>query len=350
MSLGIIAIFAIGGLALAAPAACSPEKALVRKEWRELGCAERKDYIDALWCLRHRPSILPIEEFPGVRNRWDDFVATHINYTNNIHFNGLLLPWHRQFLFLWETTLREECGYKGSVPYWNWPLDTDNLLESPVFDGSDTSLSGNGAFDPNEPMPCSPSGTCLPRGTGGGCVESGPFKDLVVHMGPFSPTLARSYAPIPDNAYDYNPRCLSRSLSPAVLGMLNNQARVDRMQASTTIRDWLAVMSPSESDQAGSHGGGHRSVGGSMADFFASPQDPSFMLHHAFIDRLWAQWQDQDPVNRRNALNGTTVIYDPPDAPFVTLDTLVEFGQLGRPRKVETMMDPMKYGYCYIYT
>ena len=41
---------------------------------------------------------------------------THINYTNNIHFNGLLLPWHRQFLFLWETTLREECGYKGSVP------------------------------------------------------------------------------------------------------------------------------------------------------------------------------------------------------------------------------------------
>ncbi|GAB1190953.1 hypothetical protein APSETT444_000121 [Aspergillus pseudonomiae] len=288
----LLSIFAIGSLALATPAACSPEKALVRKEWRELGCAERKDYIDALWCLRHRPSILPIEEFPGVRNRWDDFVA-----------------------------------------YWNWPLDTDNLLESPVFDGSDTSLSGNGAFDPNEPMPCSPSGTCLPRGTGGGCVESGPFKDLVVHMGPFSPTLARSYAPIPDNAYDYNPRCLSRSLSPAVLGMLNNQARVDRMQASTTIRDWLAVMSPSESDQAGSHGGGHRSVGGSMADFFASPQDPSFMLHHAFIDRLWAQWQDQDPVNRRNALNGTTVIYDPPGAPFVRLDTLVEFGQLSRPRK-----------------
>lgn len=87
-----------------------------------------------------------------------------------------------------------------------------------------------------------------------------------------------------------------------------------------------------------------------MADFFASPQDPSFMLHHAFIDKLWAEWQDQDPETRRYAVNGTTVIYDPPGAPVVTLDTMVEFGELCHPRKVEKIMHPLRNGYCYIYT
>ncbi|KAE8331017.1 hypothetical protein BDV39DRAFT_212441 [Aspergillus sergii] len=348
---GLLSILsAIFGITLAAPGTCTPERALVRKEWRELGYAERKDYIDALWCLRDRPSILSSEEYPGVRDRWDDFVATHINYTNNIHFNGLLLPWHRHFVYLWEMALREECGYKGSVPYWNWALDTENLAESPLFDGSSTSLSGNGAYDQNEPMPCTPGGICFPRGTGGGCVESGPFKDLQLHMGPFNSSLAQSYGSLPVNAWDYNPRCLYRSLNQALLAALNNQTRIDQMQASTNIRDWLAIMSPSNPDLTSSHGGGHGGVGGAMADFFASPQDPSFMLHHAFIDRLWAQWQDQDPETRRYAVNGTTIIYDPPGAPVVTLDTLVEFGELCHPRKVEKIMHPLRNGYCYTYT
>lgn len=42
--------------------------------------------------------------------------STHVNYTTAIHANALLLPWHRHFTYLWETALREECGYKGYVP------------------------------------------------------------------------------------------------------------------------------------------------------------------------------------------------------------------------------------------
>ncbi|KAE8163741.1 hypothetical protein BDV40DRAFT_311491 [Aspergillus tamarii] len=338
------------GIALATPAACTSENTLLRKEWRELDAAERNDYVEALWCLRDRPSILSNETYPGVRDRWDDFVATHINYTNVIHFNGLLLPWHRQFVYLWEVALREECGYNGTVPYWNWALDADNITESPVFDGSSTSLSGNGAYDPDAPAPCSPGGICFPKGKGGGCVESGPFKDMKVHMGPISATLVSSYGEIPVSVWDYNPRCLYRNLSPDMLAALNNQTVVDRMQATTNIKDWLGVMSPSDPNVLNPHSGGHGSVGGAMGDFFASPQDPSFMLHHAFIDRLWAQWQEMDPENRRYAVNGTTIVYDPPGAPMVTLDTLVEFGSLSPPRKVETMMDPSKNGYCYTYT
>lgn len=43
--------------------------------------------------------------------------STHINYTLHTHLSGLFLPWHRHFIHLWETALRDECGYKGFLPY-----------------------------------------------------------------------------------------------------------------------------------------------------------------------------------------------------------------------------------------
>jgi len=47
--------------------------------------SERKEYIDAVLCLSTKLSITPLAEFPGVRSRYDDFVATHINQTMTIH-------------------------------------------------------------------------------------------------------------------------------------------------------------------------------------------------------------------------------------------------------------------------
>ncbi|KAF7596004.1 hypothetical protein BBP40_003783 [Aspergillus hancockii] len=316
----------------------------------ELKEAERLDYINAIWCLRHRPSVLPNDEFPGVRDRFDDFVATHINYTNFVHSNGLLLPWHRHFLYIWETTLREECGYRGTVPYWNWAIFGGNISDSPALDGSATSLSGNGNYDPHEQDLCNVKGECLPRGTGGGCLNSGPFKDFQVHMKPLNDTNARPYAPIPLSAYDYRPRCLSRSLNPYVVTLFNNQTLIDRMQAAPNIDEFLRVMEPSEFTDMGSHGGGHHSIGGVMGDLFTSTQDPIFMLHHSMVDRMWYQWQDQDLSTRLYALNGTGIIYNPPSAPLVTVDTVVEFGVLDSPQRVKDIMDPRGCSYCYRYT
>ncbi|KAE8353189.1 hypothetical protein BDV28DRAFT_165125 [Aspergillus coremiiformis] len=352
ISLYVLIISAISCLAFPAAGSCSPEEAVTRKEWRELDNLQRREYIDAIRCLRKRPSVLPNEEFPGVRDRLDDFIATHINYTNTIHNNGLLLPWHRHFLTLWGKTLRQECGYKGGLPYWNWALDAGllSLSQSPVFDGSGSSLSGNGLYDPAERPICNTEGECLPRGTGGGCVYSGPFENFTVHMGPFNSSLAQPYSPLPPNAFAYNPHCLTRSLNPPLLASMNNQTLVDQMQSAETITEFLAVMEPSDENSLGSHGGGHHGVGGTMVDLFTSPQDPVFILHHGMIDRMWTQWQNQDVVNRRYALNGTTVIYDPPGAPPVTLDTVVEFGPLDIPRKVREIMDPLDRKYCYRYT
>lgn len=95
---------------------------------------ERKDYISAVQCLLTSPSKSDPEFAPGARNRYDDFVAVHINQTTKIHgtvsrihtyyqsrydlmtFQGNFLTWHRYFVWAYEEALRNECGYKGSQP------------------------------------------------------------------------------------------------------------------------------------------------------------------------------------------------------------------------------------------
>jgi tyrosinase len=46
---------------------------------------ERRDYIDAVHCLLNTPSKSDPTLVPGARNRYDDFVAVHINQTLSIH-------------------------------------------------------------------------------------------------------------------------------------------------------------------------------------------------------------------------------------------------------------------------
>lgn len=87
---------------------------------------------------------------------------------------GNFLTWHRYFTWAYQQALRDECGYEGYAPYWNWFTHADNFSASPVFDGSDTSLSGDGAFfahNGSDPI----TGLHLPSGNGGGCVTSGPL-------------------------------------------------------------------------------------------------------------------------------------------------------------------------------
>ncbi|KAL2861237.1 tyrosinase family protein [Aspergillus lucknowensis] len=325
-----------------------------------LSTTERRNYIDAVWCLRGRPSTLPNDgAYPGVRDRLDDFVAVHINYTNVIHKNGVLLPWHRHYIHLWETALRTECGYAGGVPYWDWTL-TQDLASNPIFntasdstDGIDTSLSGDGTYNATEQALRDPTIASLPEGHGGGCVKAGPFKDFPVHLGPFTFGQAYAHAPLPDNAFAYNPRCLQRNLQPAVVEMYNNADIVRRMLSAPDIDAFLRLLDPSAAGVMGAHGGGHDAVGPTMADVFASPQDPVFMLHHAMVDRVWAGWQGNGGAAEREArllaLNGTAVINNPPGEALVTPETVVEFGVLDRPRKLGELMDVGSAEYCYRY-
>ena len=47
--------------------------------------ADREDYIKAVLCLASKAPKAPTTTVPGARNRYDDFVATHIVNTPTIH-------------------------------------------------------------------------------------------------------------------------------------------------------------------------------------------------------------------------------------------------------------------------
>jgi hypothetical protein len=47
--------------------------------------SEKKQYINAVKCLASKPAKTPAGLAAGAKNRYDDFVATHINQTISIH-------------------------------------------------------------------------------------------------------------------------------------------------------------------------------------------------------------------------------------------------------------------------
>ncbi|KAG6013142.1 hypothetical protein E4U41_005145, partial [Claviceps citrina] len=128
---------------------CRPDNVAVRKEWGKLSHRHRREYIAAVHCLARLPSRIGADKAPGARSRFDDFQAVHIRQATVIHATGQFFAWHRHFVHLYETALRDECGYTGRQPYWDWPKYADRPVDAnPLYDGSDTSMSGNGRYVP----------------------------------------------------------------------------------------------------------------------------------------------------------------------------------------------------------
>lgn len=329
---------------------------VVRKEWGCLSKKDRRDYIAAVLCLQQKPSQLPPGLVPGARSRFDDFVATHVNQTSSIHLDGIFLAWHREFVQIWENTLRGECGYSGYQPYWDWPLwqSRGKLADSPLFDGSDTSLGGDGY--PSDDYNCTligvfPNGTniCMPKTNGGGCMMSGPFVNSTSNLGPFE--FSQAFTGLPSNWTAYNPRCISRDLNDNEAQYLSYEW-YNHAVAAPNISEFQNRLSNLTDFNAGLHAVGHYVVGHAMWDFFASPADPSFFLHHGGIDRIWAQWQSIDQATRAygdNALFGTSTILNGNSTPPVTFDTVLNWGFLGKEKTLRELMSPTAAGYCYSY-
>jgi len=94
---------------------------------------------------------------------------------------------------------------------------------------------------------------------------------------------------------------------------------------------------------------GHYTIGGDPGgDFFASPGDPAFWLHHAQIDRIWWIWQNQDFKNRQNVISGLKSLIDP-TAGDGTLDDWLEMGVLGTGTTIRDTTSTASGPFCYIY-
>ncbi|KAI1440183.1 Di-copper centre-containing protein [Annulohypoxylon stygium] len=335
---------------------CTPEKLVVRRAWGSLSQEERKSYTDAVLCLQKLPAKTPGSLVPGAKSRYDDFVATHINQTLRIHYSGTFLAWHRWFTYTYEQALRNECGYTGHQPYWNWGLYAEDPTSSPIFDGTPYSMSGDGAHIIDKGPLVLTLGdyppVYLPPGNGGGCVASGPFKDMVVNLGPVSLPINNG-STITGSGLDYNPRCLKRDFSAGVNSAYANATSiVNLIQQNDDIADFQLVMQGVPgSGSIGVHGGGHYTIGGDPgADVFVSPGDPAFYLHHGMIDLVWWTWQSLDYVNRRDAVSGTGTFLNNPPSPNTTLDDIVDLGYAGGyPITMRELMSIHDGPFCYTY-
>ena len=178
-------------------------------------------------------------------------------------------------------------------------MHSSNLSASPIFDGSDTSLGGNGQYKPHGtiggilPGVPEPQYYYRPPGTGGGCVTDGPWDDnFTVTLGPIF--LNNSVIKSESEWYSSHPRCLTRDFFQPLADLQLTIARVETLLKTPSLSAFRALL------DAHIHFGGHSSVGGDLADVFAGVNDPVFFLHHAQIDRLWALWQNQvsNPLER----------------------------------------------------
>ena len=188
-----------------------------RREWRTLSSPEQQAYISAVLCLRTQPSVLA---HGSSKTAYDDFPWIHSRVGYFTHHSAPFLPWHRYFLHIYETTLRDKCGYSGTLVYWDWTLDWEALENSPLFD-SQTGFGGDGEV-----------GGEITVSRTGRCVIDGPFAGIVADY------------------YDvkYQPHCLSRGFRDLEgnLGHLDGHGitpdSIDEVLSLDSYEDFVTLM------------------------------------------------------------------------------------------------------------
>lgn len=311
---GAAATPAVGVSAVATPSTSETGAVRIRKNVEALTARERRDFVDAVLALKSVPSPINPE-----LSYYDQFVQWHLGLypcgmgheMMRAHGGPMVLPWHRVFVLHFENALREVSGKNITVPYWDW---TDPASTAAVF--ADDFMGGDG--DPAE----------------GFAVTTGPFRrgqwELNVHpiglqwSASASTHLTRHFGsfpgftklPDPETAawvlarphYDVAPYDTATdpnlSFRAAVEGFWS-MAGPARVPTGSMVCGPDGVMTVTSGPAM--HNLVHGWVGGllgttpegiKLGTMFlpTSPNDPVFFLHHANIDRLWAEWQNEHGI------------------------------------------------------
>jgi tyrosinase len=225
----------------------------VRKNQASLSAVEKQAFVAAVLALK-------------ANGTYDSYVQIHVDNVPSAHFGPAFCPWHREFLRRFELDL-QAVDPTVTLPYWDWTVDDhpSASLWGPDLMGGD----GDG-----------PDGE----------VTTGPFASAGGHW------------PMPVGRVPYLTREMGRWVPT-----LPTAGDVTRVMAATrydvppwTTTETSGFRNPFEgwvptSSAPNLHNRVHVWVGGAMAPM-TSPNDPVFFLHHANVDRLWAQWQRANPT------------------------------------------------------
>lgn len=350
----------LGMLLLASALTGCPEPPRQRKNVKDLTAQEKRDFVDAVLKLKSTPS-----PYDSNLNWYDQFVQFHkqvyeykrckesdqqencpagsIRYEIG-HKSPTFLPWHRKFLLMYEQALSEVSGKDITLPYWDW---TDAASTTAVFCDDFMGPGGVAAE--------------------GNAVLSGPFRKGEWKINVFSVENTTPYLVRADLA---NKDTLPKATD------IETCRKVDTYDAApwdscvdsddsfrSCLEGWghhaqmTCEQPPTEPLVPELHNSAHAWVGGifdingqqvkgSMAALDTSPNDPAFFLHHAYVDRVWAQWQQEHGTSyiAGDGRNG----WNPPDSLFPFNqhpdDTRVKlYGNT-----VGDMLDMRELGYEYL--
>jgi tyrosinase len=291
----------------------------LRRNAKDFSADERAAYVSAILALKEKPSPWAM----GL-SVYDTFVLWHRDAfncdINAAHMAPAFLPWHRQFLLLFEEQLRT-VDPSISLPYWDWTVD--NTPDSYVW--GDDFMGGNGNPDQGYVVTTGPfadgkwvikifdyndtiQNPSLIRDLGGGTLAPTlPTADDVAQaltVATYDAEPWNSASPIAQsfrNTLEGWRDCGMETCDP-VMGMspsctgphdLHNRVHLwvsGEFQFSHEEGHSMRA-TPAASPAAGEAPSPETSVEilGTMAAN-SSPSDPVFWLHHTNIDRLWNQW------------------------------------------------------------
>jgi hypothetical protein len=250
-----------------------------RMNQRDLTPAQKAAFVNAVLALKNKvPSQL------GLTNRYDDYVQTHMNSMMAspgwAHQGPAFEPWHRELLYQFEKDL-QAVDPTVSLPYWDWTVDQDPTLPTSPF--TNDFMGGNGDPGQNDK------------------VLTGPFAH---DAGNWNLNVISNDASVGDTV-NYLRRQFAVSAptlpAPQDLNFALQDATYDvagwnRLSPSgfrNHAEGWIAAGADQPPQN---HNRVHVWVGGTMLPM-TSPNDPIFWLNHCNVDRLWSEWQKQNPAS-----------------------------------------------------
>ncbi|ORX91456.1 Di-copper centre-containing protein [Basidiobolus meristosporus CBS 931.73] len=273
--LAVALLLASSSLTLVTGQGCGGTR--VRREFRQLSNGEKTAFIEAINTLKQS----------GV---YDRLVNVHLTYVPHAHSTAPFFTWHRAFIHQFENALRA-VNPSLTLPYWDWTIEAGSPENSEIWRW----FGGNG------------------NGVGDSCLTEGPF-------GGWEARFPRRH-------------CLSRRWDggrtiPSFWSRQSVNNIIRRSRNYNELREYI---------EPGPHATVHFGVGGDFR-VMSSPNDPLFWMHHAFVDKIWADWQDANPTVANdysgvNHMNGGAVALS---------DTLEPFGY-----RVEEILSTTSL--CYRY-
>lgn len=214
----------------------------VRKNLRDMSPGELDRYFGAVKKLNEGPK----------PTRWDMYANIHQQQYSKIHSTPLFLAWHRMMLYAIERDLRVHEP-NVTIPYWDWTSFAQNPRSDPVF--NQRLFGSNGHVKTS-------------------CVSDGAFNNFSVYYW---------------HSGKKDSHCLTRRQNVFQRPFTSHNV-IDR-----NYLDLESISEFAEAIEGVPHATVHNNIGGEFSGQ-TSPGDPLFYSHHAFIDKLWFDWQ-----NRHNA-------------------------------------------------